>query len=77
MCDEFWRNRSGESVRIQLCEFKGRLLVDLRVHVMRDGKLVPTQKGLSLSITRLPELALAVARALKEARRRGLLRSAQ
>jgi hypothetical protein len=77
VCDEFWRNRRGESVRVQLREYEGQLLVDLRVHYLRDGKLVPTQKGLSIVARKLPELALAVAKALKRARELGLLRNTQ
>jgi Transcriptional Coactivator p15 (PC4) len=72
VCSEFWRNRGGESVRIQLREYEGQVLVDLRVHVMREGKLVPTHKGLALTIRKLPELTVAVGKALKRARELGL-----
>jgi hypothetical protein len=48
------------------------VLVDLRVHVMREGKLVPTHKGLALTIRKLPELTVAVGKALKRARELGL-----
>jgi hypothetical protein len=43
----------------------------------REGKLVPTQKGLSISVRKLPELYLAIGRALREARARGMLRDTQ
>ena len=56
VCSEFWRNRRGESVRVQLYEYEGQVLVDLRVHCLSDGKLVPTQKGVSLVVRKLPEL---------------------
>jgi hypothetical protein len=74
---EFWRNRRGESVRIQLREYEGQILIDLRVHYLREGKLVPTQKGLSIAVRKLPELCLGVAKALKRARELGLLRDTQ
>jgi hypothetical protein len=39
---------------------------------MREGKLVPTHKGLALTIRKLPELTVAVGKALKRARELGL-----
>ena len=67
---EFWANRRGESVRVQLREFEGAALVDVRKHYTgADGKLQPTKKGLSLAIRRLPELAAAINKALAKANR--------
>jgi Transcriptional Coactivator p15 (PC4) len=74
---EFWANRRGESVRVQLREYEGALIVDVRRHyTAADGKLRPTSKGIALAIAKLPELASAVAKALTEARARGLVREA-
>jgi Transcriptional Coactivator p15 (PC4) len=71
---EFWANRRGESVRIQLREFEGLALVDLRRHYTNaDGKMAPTKKGISIAVTRLPDLNRAVAKALQKARELGLL----
>jgi hypothetical protein len=72
--DRFWCNRRGEAVVVQLREFEGQALIDLRRYYTRhDGKMAPTKKGLSTTIRRLPELALAIAKALTTARERGLL----
>ena len=71
---EFWANRRGESVRVQLREFEGRPLIDVRKHFTNgEGKLQATKKGLALAITRLPELAAAINQALAKARTLGLL----
>src|SRR4051812_43330168 len=54
---EFWKNRRGETVRVTLCAYEGLDLVDLRSHfTAKDGTLQPTRKGLTLTISKLPEL---------------------
>jgi len=71
---EFWANRSGESVRVQLREYEGRALVDVRKHFTADnGKMQPTKKGLSIAIARLPDLAVAINKALRKAIELGLI----
>jgi hypothetical protein len=71
---EFWANRCGESIRVQLRESEGRLIVDMRKHFTdSDGRLQATKKGLALLINRLPELADGVNRALVKARELGLI----
>ncbi len=71
---EFWANRHGESVRVQLREYEGRALVDVRKHfTATDGKLQPTKKGLSIAIARLPDLAGAINKALSKAIELGLI----
>ncbi|HTC04899.1 MAG TPA: transcriptional coactivator p15/PC4 family protein [Xanthobacteraceae bacterium] len=71
---EFWANRRGESVRVQLREYEGHPLVDVRKHFTNgEGKLQATKKGLSLSLHRLPELAAAINRALAKAQELGLV----
>jgi Transcriptional Coactivator p15 (PC4) len=72
--DRFWKNRRKDAVIIQLSSYEGHNLVDLRTHSMSsDGKLLPTKKGLAVSILRLPELAKAVNKALVRARELGLI----
>jgi hypothetical protein len=72
--DRFWKNRRKDAVIIQLSSYEGHNLVDLRTHSMSsDGKLLPTKKGLAVSILRLPELAKAVNKALARARELGLV----
>lgn len=71
---EFWANRRGEAVRIQLRRFEGRAILDLRKHYTApDGVLRPTKKWLSLVVTRLPDLAIAIGKALEQARELGLI----
>jgi hypothetical protein len=71
---QFWKNRRHDAVVTTLSTFEGRNLVDIRTHVMdRKGCLVPTPKGLSIVVLRLPELAKAVNEALAKARELGLI----
>jgi hypothetical protein len=65
-----------ESVRVALDHYRGVDLVDIRVLAsLHDpsGGQVPTKKGVSLKIQRLPELVAALQAAEAEARERGLL----
>jgi hypothetical protein len=72
---EFWANRRGESLRVQLRMFEGVPLIDLRkFYTGAEGKLLPTKKGLSLVIRRLPDLAAAIVKAERVARELGLIR---
>ncbi len=58
-----------EEVRLQVVNYKGYDLIDLRVWALKDGKdAVATRKGISISIELLPELkkaVLALEKALK------------
>ena len=75
---KFWANRRGEAVIVSLREYEGVLIVDIRKHyTAADGTLRPTAKGIALTVRKLPELTLAVAKALKRARELGLLRDTQ
>jgi hypothetical protein len=71
--DSFWRNRRHEAVVSTLSTFEGRNIFDVRIHAMKDGKLVPTPKGVAVVVLRLPDLAKAINKALKQARELGLL----
>ena len=71
---KFWKNRQHDAIITSLSTFEGRNLVDVRMHHMnKAGCLVPTPKGVSLVVLRLPELAAAVNSALAKARELGLL----
>jgi hypothetical protein len=72
--ERLWANRQHDAVYVTLSTFRDQNLVDIRKHAMdRSGKLVPTPKGIALKITRLPDLAHAIEKALKRARELGLL----
>ena len=71
--DSFWRNRRHEAVVSTLSTFEGRNIFDVRIHTMKDGRLVPTPKGVAVVVLRLPQLARAINKALKQAYELGLL----
>ena len=74
---KFFANRGGDVVIVSLREFEGALLLDIRKHYADgDGFLRPTKKGIAVAIRRLPDLALAVATALRTARELGLISGA-
>jgi Transcriptional Coactivator p15 (PC4) len=71
---KFWRNRRGEAVVLQLREYKGKRLFDVRQYfTAADGTFTPTQRGVSLVIGKLPEFVAAVAKAERKAVEMGLL----
>jgi hypothetical protein len=69
----FWKNRAHDAIEVSLKSFEGNNLCDVRMYVMRGGVLVPSTKGVSVVIPRLPDLAKAVSKALAKARELGLL----
>lgn len=52
-----------ETIFLSLSEFKGRKLIDIRVHVPGDqeGDWVPTRKGVSLTVGLYPAFRQALA----------------
>jgi hypothetical protein len=71
---KFFANRRGEAVIISLREFKSVLIVDVRKHFSApDGTLRPMRQGIALSIRRLPQLSVAIGKALERAHELGLL----
>jgi Transcriptional Coactivator p15 (PC4) len=72
---EFWANRRGESIRIQIRSCEGRRVIDLRrFYTDKEGILRPTRNGLTLAIGRLPELAKGISKASATAIYLGLIR---
>ncbi len=70
----FWKNRKHDAIVTTIEEYEGRVLVDIRTHYMNRGFLVPTPRGVSISVLRLPDLAKAINKALRQAKELGLLR---
>jgi len=67
----------GEKIRVGLGEFKDVHFADIRVVVDGEGgKVVFTQKGVSVPIRRLPAVIEALQTALDTARRQGLFEKA-
>jgi hypothetical protein len=71
--DRFWKNRRHDAIVTTLSTFEGKNIVDVRTHEMQQGKLVPTKRGVAVVVLRLPDLAKAINKALKQARELGLL----
>ena len=72
---EFWANRRGVAVRVQLYQFEGIPCIDLRrYYTANDGKLRATPKGIALAVHKLPALAAAIAKAERKARELGLIK---
>ena len=69
---QWWKNRSGEAVRVQLSNYADRNLVDVRTWFTADGKLRPG-KGFAADVRHLPQLAKALASAVSKARELGLI----
>jgi hypothetical protein len=66
-----WRS---ESVHVELSTYEGHNLISVRVYrTGADGIDRPTNKGLAMSISKLQELARALAKAEVKARELGLL----
>jgi hypothetical protein len=69
----FWKNRGHDAVQVSLKTFELINLCDVRTFVMRAGILVPTTKGISVVIPRLPDLARAINKAVAKAKNLGFL----
>lgn len=72
---KLWKNRRrNESVHVTLSEYEGHNLINVRVYCTgTDGIDRPTQKGVSMGIRNLPELARALVKAEAKAHELGLL----
>lgn len=64
-----------EVVFLSLSEFKGRRLIDIRVHVPGDqeGDWVPTRKGVSLAVSLYPAFKEALGQLEQALIKQGLL----
>lgn len=51
-----------QQIHISLASFRGRTFADLRLWVLKDGNMIPTQKGCTVGVEQLGELEEAVAR---------------
>ncbi len=59
------RKTDTAEIRVSIQDHKGRRVVDVRVWYLPDGggEFVPTRKGITFDISKLPELIEALARA--------------
>jgi hypothetical protein len=66
--------RMSERVRVRLERYRGTWLVDVRRWFETEGGEVrPTKAGIAFGVKHLPKFADAIATALAEARKRGLV----
>jgi hypothetical protein len=70
---KFWKNRRHDAIVVSLSTYEGKNLIDVRMHAMKEGRLVPTPKGVAIVVLRLPDLAKAINKALKQAKELGLI----
>jgi Transcriptional Coactivator p15 (PC4) len=70
---KFWKNRRHDAIVVSLSTYEGKNIVDVRMHAMKEGRLLPTPKGVAMVILRLPELQKAITKALAKAKELGLL----
>ncbi len=73
------RKNSLEQVRLQLTSFNGVDLIDARIFYKKHetGEILPSQKGITLKVDRLPELIEGLQRAEEQARAMGLIGGAE
>ena len=70
---EWWKNRSGVSIRVRLSTYEGHNLVDIRSwHPSDDGVLKPG-KGFACTVKHLPKLIAVLTKAVAKARELGLI----
>ena len=70
------RKNAAEEIRIELTEFNGHQLINIRVWTEpRNGgsERIPTKAGIACRVALLPEIIAALQQAEGEARARGLL----
>ena len=71
-----WPKNSRETLRVRIDNFKGQAVIDCRAwYQSGDGNWRPGRGGLTVSIRHIPELATALAKALKTAKAAGLIPS--
>ena len=65
--DSFFATRAHAACVTTLYTLNGKNFVDVRRHTMSGGRLVPTSKGISIMVTRLPDLLKAIQKAHRKA----------
>ena len=64
-----------QDLRVKLSTYQGRRYLDVRTYVTLDatGERVPTKKGVTVTVAKIPELRALIEKAEAEARAAGLL----
>lgn len=53
----------NEQIHVELCEYKDHQLLGMRVWAKTDNGVVPTKKGITVSVKLIPELIAALQKA--------------
>jgi len=70
---EWWKNRGGESLRVELSTYQGTNVVSLRTwFIGKDGTMKPGN-GVACSVSHLSKLAKVFTKALEQAIALGLV----
>jgi hypothetical protein len=72
---KFWKGRRRDkAIIVSLSTYEQTDIINVREHfVGADGIMLPTTKGVAMSVNRLPELSAALCKALEKARELGLI----
>jgi hypothetical protein len=69
-----WSKGNGDVIRVELSKYKGHDMIAARTWTPRaDGDDWPSRNGISLNVRHLPKLARAIKKAVKQARKDGLV----
>ena len=70
-----WKNRHRrDAIVVSLSTFKDQNIFGVRLYTTsEDGKMLPTTKGVTMGIRKLPELVAALVKADARARELGLI----
>jgi Transcriptional Coactivator p15 (PC4) len=72
----FWKSPRDRTraVQVTLKSYQGHAYVDSRIYAMGpDGRMRPTEKGIAIGVTKLPQFAAAIGNALRKAHTLGLI----
>ncbi len=69
-----WPKNSREEIRVRLDTYQGQPIICIRAwYPGKDGAMLPGKGGFTVATRHLPNLALAIAKALDTARGSGLI----
>jgi hypothetical protein len=71
--EQWWKNRGGEVVRLELSTYEGRNILNLRTWRADRGGIMRPGMGFACSTKHLPKLAAVFAKAVARAKDLGLL----
>jgi hypothetical protein len=72
--EQWWKNRGGEIVRLELSTYEGANILNLRTwHTDKTDGISRPGRGFACSVKHLPKLAQVFAKATERARELGLI----